>query len=113
MSTTTVLAQPKWIGKSMSIWGALIALAATTYQVAGPIADAVGVTVPVTPQDIQAAGNAGAAVISAIGAIAGLGLTVWGRFRAGRNVQPVAMLPNEPPKTVTVTKPPHSGDKTG
>lgn len=109
----TTLAKPKWIGKSMTIWGSIIAIAATAYQTIGPIADAVGVTVPVTPEDIQAAGNAGELAITGIGAVAGLVLTWWGRWRAGKNVQPVAMLPNAESTIVTVTTPPAIPKNTG
>lgn len=108
-----VTAQPKWIGKSMTIWGSLIAVAATAYQVLGPILDAVGVTVPITPQDIQDAGNVGGNVITAVTAAAGLVLTWWGRFRSGTNVQPISLTPNAPKEVVTITTPPAVPKSTG
>lgn len=107
----TVLAKPKWIGKSLSVWGAIIAMAATAFQVIGPIADAVGVTVPVTPQDVQEASHTGELVITAVGAVVGLVLTVVGRIRAGNNVQPVSMLPAAESKIVSVVTPPASSSK--
>lgn len=108
-----VTAQPKWIGSSMTIWGSLIAVAATAYQVLGPILDAVGVTVPITQQDIQDAGNVGGNVITAVAAAAGLVFTWWGRIRSGRNVQPVSILPNAPKEIVTVATPPAVPKSTG
>ncbi len=102
---TNVLSQPKWVGRSSTIWGAIIAVIATGYQVVGPIADTIGITIPVTPGDIQAANNSGAAIISGIGALAGLALTVWGRFKAGKVTQPVSVFPNAPKTTVTVVTP--------
>lgn len=108
---STVLAKPKWIGKSMTIWGSLIAIATTGYQTVGPILDAVGVTVPITPADIEAASNAGSLIITGVGAAAGLIITWIGRFRAGRNVQPITMAPSAESKIVTVVTPPASHSK--
>lgn len=115
MTTTTVIAQPKWIGKSTTFWGALIGVAAVAYQTVGPILDAVGVTVPVTADDIQQAGEVGTKAITAIAGIVGFGLTIWGRFKAGKTAQPVSLTPNAPPKTVEVVKPPGNnvGKSTG
>lgn len=113
MTTTTVVAQPKWLGRSTTIWGALIALAATAYQVVGPIADAVGVTVPVTPEDIAAASHAGSAILSGVGAAVGLALTIWGRFKAGRIAQPISVVPGAPPVSIEVIKSGTSGKTSG
>jgi len=110
---TTMLAQPKWIGKSMTIWGSIVAIAATAYQTIGPILDAVGITAPVTPGEIEAAGNAGSLIITGGTALVGLIVTWIGRIRAGRNVQPVTVLPNAQSEIVTVAKPPATGKSTG
>lgn len=110
-TTTSVVAQPKWIGKSTSVWGALIALAAVAYQTVGPLADAVGVTVPVTGEDIQEASKVGSNIITALGGAVGFGLTLWGRWKAGKNPQPVTFAPNAAPMIVNVAKPPHGDSK--
>lgn len=107
--------QPKWIGKSMTFWGAAISAIAVVYQVGKPILDSVGVTIPVTPADIQAAGNAGSAIITAIGGVAGLALTIIGRMRAGKVVQPVTILPTATPTVaeVKIVTPPAIPKSTG
>lgn len=110
---STVLAKPKWIGKSMTIWGSVIAIATTAYQTVGPVLDAVGVTVPITPADIEAAGNAGSLAITGVGAVVGLVLTWWGRIRAGKNVQPVTLTGAAESQIVTVATPPATGKSSG
>lgn len=112
---TTVEVQPKWILKSLTFWGAALSAAAVAYQVGKPIADSVGFTVPVTPEDIQNVQHVGAAAITAIGGVVGLGLTIWGRFKAGKTPQPVTILPSAPDTTHTVeiVKPPATPKSTG
>ncbi len=110
---TQVVAQPKFVLKSMSIWGALVSLVSTAYVVVGPILESTGITVPVTPTDVTTVGQAGGNAIAAVGALAGALLTIWGRFRAGRTAQPVSMVPAAPPVTVTVVKPPAMGKSSG
>ena len=112
-SMTTVIAQPKWIGTSSTFWGALIAFVTTAYQVIGPIADAIGVTVPLTQDDIINAGQIGTNLIVAVGAAIGFALTIWGRIKAGRKAQPVTFIPNADPQTVTVVKPPAVAKSSG
>ena len=110
---TQVIAQPKFVLKSMSIWGALVSVLSTAYVVVGPILDATGVTVPVTPGDITTVGQAGGNAIAAVGALAGALLTIWGRFRAGKTAQPVSLTVNAAPESVTVVKPPAVGKSSG
>lgn len=109
---TQVIAQPKFILKSMTIWGALVSLASTAYVVVGPILEATGITVPVTPTDVTTVGQAGGNAIAAVGALAGALLTIWGRYKAGRVAQPIAIAPANP-VTVTVVKPPAVGKSLG
>lgn len=110
---TQVIAQPKFVLKSMSIWGALISVLSTAYVVVGPILEATGVSVPVTPTDVNDIGQAGGNAIAAIGALVGSVLTIWGRFRAGRIAQPISIVPNAPIATMTVVKPPAVGKASG
>lgn len=100
--TTSVPVQPKWVGKSMTIWGSLFALIAVAYGTVGPILDAVGVTIPVTPQEIEAVKNVGTDTIKLAGTIFGTALVWWGRIRAGRNAQPITFTPDATPVTVKV-----------
>lgn len=106
MPTTTVVAQPKFVLKSMSIWGAIVSVFSMGLQVGGPILDAIGVTSPVQPGDVQVVSDAGSQIISGIGTAIGAALVVWGRFRAGRTAQPVSMTVNANPLTVEVARPP-------
>lgn len=103
MATQVVAVQPKIFLKSMTIWGAFIQVISMIVAVAGPLMDATGYSNPVQPGDVEIISNTGAAVIGAIGTLAGAVLTIVGRFRAGRNAQPVALAPNASPASVTVT----------
>lgn len=105
-TTKTEITQPKWIAKSTTFWGALISFATVGLSTVGPILDAVGVTIPVTPADIEAASNTGTLAIQAAGAVVGLFATIFGRWKAGKTAQPVSMLPNAPATTLEVAKPP-------
>ena len=109
---TQVVAQPKFILKSMTIWGALVSLASTAFVVVGPILEATGITVPVTPGDVGAVGQAGGNAIAAVGALAGALLTIWGRYKAGRVAQPIAVAPAGP-VAITVVKPDTLGKSSG
>lgn len=110
---TQVVAKPKFVLKSMSIWGAIIQVVSMGIAVVKPLAEATGYTVPVEPGDVESIGNAGLAAIGAIGTLAGAFLGIWGRFRAGKTVQPISLTVNAPAQTVTVAKPPALGKSSG
>jgi hypothetical protein len=94
--------QPKWALKSVSIWSTIVASALMAFQVAGPIVNGLGVDVPVTPKDIQDVGNLGSNLIVATASVATFFAGLWGRFRAGKVVAPVSMVPNAAPVKVHV-----------
>lgn len=103
MTTQVVAVQPKFVLKSMTIWGAIMQVVSMGVAVVGPIADATGYSNPVQPGDVELIGNTGMAAIGAIGTLVGAFFGIWGRFRAGKNAQPVTMAPNAAPVTVVVT----------
>lgn len=99
---TAVPVQPKFIGKSMTIWGAIMQVISMGVAVGGPILDAVGVTNPVQPGDVETIGQTGMAAIGAVGTLIGAFFTVWGRFRSGTTAQPVSMAAGAAPVKVLV-----------
>lgn len=113
MSTQTVIAQPKFVLKSMSIWGAIISVLSMGLQVVGPILEATGNTNPVQTGDVEVVAGAGQQIVSGLGTLVGAVLVIWGRFRAGRTPQPVSMTINAAPQTVEVVKPPAIPKSTG
>lgn len=110
---TQVVAQPKFVLKSMSIWGAITSVISMAIAVVGPIAEATGYSNPVQPGDVEVVSQAGASVIGALGTLAGSVLVIWGRFRAGKTAQPITITPNAPVQTITIAKPPAVGKSTG
>jgi len=109
--TAVVPVQPKWVGKSMTIWGSLFALIAVGFKTLGPVLDLVGVTVPITEVDVEAVKTAGTDAIALAGSVFGTVLVWWGRFRAGRTAQPVTLNPaaTDPVSVVVVKSPKGSG----
>ena len=73
---------PKWWGSSMTIWGAAITALSTVLPVIGP---AFGVDV--TPDVVRQAGEQVIAVVQAVGGLAGILLTVYGRTRAAQPLE--------------------------
>ena len=71
------LAESKWWAVSMTIWGAVITALSTVLPV---IAPAVGLDI--TPEIVRQAGDHVVDAIQAVGGLAGLVLTVYGRMRA-------------------------------
>ena len=67
----------KWWAASMTIWGAAVTALSTVMPV---IAPALGLDI--SPQLVRQAGDDAVAVVQAIGGLAGLALTVYGRLRA-------------------------------
>lgn len=99
---TSVPVQPKIFLKSMSIWGAFTQVISMVIAVAGPIMDATGITNPVQPGDVEIITNTGAAVIGAVGTLAGAIMTIIGRLRAGKTPQPITFAPSAAPVSVIV-----------
>lgn len=73
---------PKWWGQSMTIWGALIAAAATVLPALGPL---IGITL--TSDMIQQLGAAIPSAIQAIVALAGTVMAIYGRLRASQPLE--------------------------
>ncbi len=73
---------PKWWGSSMTIWGAAITALSTVLPVIGP---AFGVDV--TPDVVRQAGEQVIAVVQAVGGLAGILLTIYGRTRASQPLE--------------------------
>jgi hypothetical protein len=113
MTTKVVVSQPKFVLKSMSIWGAIMQVISMGVAVVGPIADATGYSNPVQPGDIETIGNTGMAVIGGLGTLIGAFFGIWGRFRAGKSVQPVSIIPNAAPVMIEVVQPPAIPKATG
>lgn len=100
MAIATV--QPKWVGKSMTIWGGIIGALTILVPIITQLAGSIGTTVPVDPTDVTSIGDAVGTTIKAIGGVATLVMVFWGRIRAGRVAQPVSMVPNAPAVTVVL-----------
>lgn len=100
----TTVVQPKWAVKSISIWSTIIGAALMAYQVAGPIISGFGVDVPVTPEDINNVKNLGSNLIVAAASVAAFVGGIFGRWKAGRIVAPISMLPNADPVRVAVVR---------
>lgn len=106
MATEVVSVQPKWVGKSMTIWGAVVSAVSIFVPIVKQIATQVGTDIPVEPSDITNVGSAVGTTIQAVGGLAGLLLTWIGRVRAGKNPQPIVTVPTSEPVAVTVEKSP-------
>lgn len=68
---------PKWWGRSMTIWGAIITAAATVLPVVGPI-----IGIEISADFIRQFGDEAVKVAQAIAGLAGTLLTIYGRARA-------------------------------
>jgi uncharacterized protein (TIGR02594 family) len=73
---------PKWWGQSMTIWGALIAAAATVLPALGPI-----IGVVLTPDMIQQLGVSIPAAIQAVVSLIGTVMAIYGRVRASQPIE--------------------------
>ena len=74
--------EPKWWGRSMTIWGAAITALSTVLPVIGP---AFGVDV--TPDVVRQAGEQVIAIVQAVGGLAGIMMTIYGRTRAAQPLE--------------------------
>lgn len=75
--------QSKWIGRSLTIWGAVV----TAFSAFAPL-----LGIDITPEEISSVSDAGADVINALGIAVGTVMTVIGRHRAK---SPVTFLPKK------------------
>ena len=75
-TTATVLAQPKWIGKSWTIWGGIIAAASAAAPIISAITGA-----DITAEDVNQVGAGVANVAQGIGGLVGLLMVFYGRLR--------------------------------
>jgi uncharacterized protein (TIGR02594 family) len=75
--TKSMTQQPKWWGRSLTIWGALITAISTVLPIVGPL-----VGLDLSAADILRFGDQVNQVLQALGGILGTILTVYGRFRA-------------------------------
>lgn len=82
IARTEMTGTPKWWGQSMTIWGSIIAAAATVLPVLGPI---IGITL--TPDMIQELGAALPAALQALTALFGTFMAIYGRVRATQPLQ--------------------------
>ena len=74
-------AEPKWWGQSLTIWGTIITTLATVLPVVGPV-----IGISISPDMVHQLGDGVVQVAQAIGGVAGILMTVYGRSRA---VQPL------------------------
>jgi hypothetical protein len=65
--------QPKWIAKSMTLWGAVI----TAVPVIAPL-----IGVDISPDDVATIGDSGVSIINAGFGIVGAVMVIYGRLRA-------------------------------
>ena len=72
--TTT---EAKWWGQSMTIWGALITAVSTVVPLVGPL-----VGLNISSDLIHQLGDQVVVVVQALGGLAGIGMTIYGRTRA-------------------------------
>lgn len=101
--TTTIPVQPKFILKSMSIWGVIVMAASYVAPIVGTLTGLAGHPVDVPPGDIQTVGTSVGTAIQSVGMAIGAILGVWGRYRAGKVAQPIAVAPTN--KIVSVEIP--------
>ena len=74
--------EPKWWGRSLTIWGAVVAGLAAVLPVLSP---AIGVEV--TPDAVHTAADQIAAVVQAATGLAGTLIAIYGRVRATQPLQ--------------------------
>ena len=77
MRVTWAISTMRGFGSSMTIWGAAITALSTVLPIIGP---AIGVDV--TPDIVRQAGEQVVAIFQAIGGLAGMLMTIYGRMRA-------------------------------
>lgn len=71
--------EPKWWGRSLTIWGTIVTTLATVLPVIGPL-----VGLDITAEMVRDFGEQATRVIQAIGGLVGVLMTIWGRSRADR-----------------------------
>ncbi len=69
--------EPKWWGKSMTVWGAIVSAMATVVPALGPL-----IGVDISSEIIRHAGGQAAIVLQALAGLVGTLLTIRGRLRA-------------------------------
>jgi uncharacterized protein (TIGR02594 family) len=71
--------EPKWWGRSLTIWGTIVTTLATVLPVIGPL-----IGLDITAEMVRDFGEQATRVIQAIGGLVGVLMTIWGRSRADR-----------------------------
>lgn len=94
---SSMLVQPKWVGKSATIIGVVMAALSIIVQFLAPM---LGIDLSVT--DIENIQEALMVLIVAGGGLFGSIMAVWGRFRAGKLIQPVSFVPYADPVKVAL-----------
>lgn len=79
--------QSKWIGTSLTIWGAIMTALSSFGPVFGPL-----IGLDIQPSEINQLGTTGTQLIQATGSLIGLVMVVVGRIRAKG---PATVLPNK------------------
>lgn len=69
--------EPKWWGKSMTIWGAIVSALATIAPALGPL-----IGVDISGEIVRHAGGQAAIALQALAGLVGTLLTIRGRLRA-------------------------------
>jgi hypothetical protein len=73
----TISPAPKWWGRSLTIWGAIVTALSTVLPLLGP---AFGFSI--TPELVQQLGDNVVVLAQALGGVAGTVMAIWGRIRA-------------------------------
>ena len=80
--TNSMPNEQKWWGSSVTIWGVLITVLTTVLPAAGPL-----IGLDINPAMIKGLGGDLTQLVQALGGIIGTGVTVFGRFRASKQLQ--------------------------
>ena len=75
--STPDIADSKWWGQSMTIWGVIITTLSTVLPAFGPL-----LGLDITAELIRQLGDQIVVVVQAVGGLIGTILTIWGRARA-------------------------------
>ena len=74
-------APPKWWGQSLTIWGTIVTALATVLPIAGPF-----IGIDISAAMVHQLGDSVVQASQAIGGVAGIVMTIYGRSRA---IQPL------------------------